>query len=88
MLNDIDNTCPTIILGDFNMKSLTGKQEKYNDKLEQEMLRQYNLKQIIKEDTSNFSSVIDLCFTNAQAESTIIWNFWSDHKIISVGLKV
>ena len=90
MLNDTDITCPTIILGDFNMKSVTGKQHKYNDKLEQEMLQQYNLKQLIKEDTSHFSSIIDLCFTNrsTQATSTIIWNFWSDHKIISVGLKV
>ena len=58
------------------MKFVTGKQQKYNDNLEQEMLQQYNLKHFIEEDTANFSSVIDPCVTNTQAQSTVIWNFW------------
>ena len=88
MLSDIDPTCPIIILGDFNMKSIIGKQYRYNDKLEQHMLSKYNLKQVIHQETSNYASVIDLCFTNTEVQTTVIWNYWSDHRIVSVGLNI
>ena len=74
-------TYPMIIIGDFNMKSITGLEHGYNGKLEQYMRDNFNFKQIVKEDTSIYQSVLDLCFANENVQYSIIWNFWADHKI-------
>ena len=85
LMRDTDR-CPTIIIGDFNMKSITTLDKGYNRKLEQHLKRKFNLKQVIHEETSNYASVLDLCFTNADVQTSIIWNFCSDHRILSVAL--
>ena len=46
-----DVTYP-IIMGDFNMKSITQLEHGYNAKLEKYMRDNFNFKQIVKEDTS------------------------------------
>ena len=84
-MRDTD-TCPTIVVGDFNMKSITTLDEGYNRKLEQHLKTRFNLKQVIHEETSNYASVLDLCFTNADVQTSVIWNFWPDHRILSVAL--
>ena len=86
IMKDIDITCSITILGDFNMKSITGLKQGYNHKLEQYMKKQFNLNQVIKEDTSNYASVLDLCFTNINIQTSTIWNYWSDHRILAVAL--
>ena len=59
-----DVTYPIIIImGDFNMKSITGLEHGYNEKLEKYIRDNFNFKQIVKEDTSIYQSVLDLCFT-------------------------
>ena len=70
MLSDIDPTCPIIILGDFNMKSIIGKQYGYNDKLEQDMLFKYNLKQVLHQETSNYASVIDMLYQYKSSDNS------------------
>ena len=45
-----------------------------------------NFKKIVKEDRSIYQSVLDLCFTNENFQYSIIWNFWSDHKIVAAAL--
>ena len=47
-----DVTYPIIIIGDFNMKSITGLEHGYNAKLEKYMRNNFNFKQIVKEDIS------------------------------------
>ena len=81
-----DVTYPIIIMGDFNMKSITGLEHGYNANLEKYMRDNFNFKQIVKEDTSIYQSVLDLCFTNENIQYSIIWNFWSDHKIVDAAL--
>ena len=82
-----DVTYPIIIImGDFNMKSITGLEHGYNAKLEKYMRDNFNFKQIVKEDTSFYQSVLDLCFTNENIQYSIIWNFWSDHEIVPAAL--
>ena len=84
-MRDTD-ACTMIVVGDFNMKSITTLDEGYNRKLEQHLKTRFNLKQVILEETSNYASVLDLCFTNADVQTSVIWNFWSDHRILSVAL--
>ena len=84
-MRDTD-TCTMIVVGDFNMKSITTLDEGYNRKLEQHLKKRFNLKQVILEETSNYASVLDLCFTNADVQTSVMWNFWSDHRILSVAL--
>ena len=79
-------TCDTIMVGDFNMKSISGVNHKYNTKLEQHMKKCFNFNQVIQEDTSNYTSILDLCFTKSDVKTSVIWNYWSDHKILSVTL--
>ena len=73
-------------MGDFNMKSITGLEHSYNAKLEQYMRDNFNFKQIVKEDTSIYQLVLDLCFTIENVQYFIIWNFWLDHKIVAAAL--
>ena len=81
-----DATYPIIIMGDFNMKSFTRLEHGYNAKLEKNMRDTFNFKQIVKVDTLIYQSVLDLCFTNENIQYSIIWNFWSDHKIVAAAL--
>ena len=46
----------------------------------------FNLKQVVNEDTSSYQSVLDLCFTNEKVQCSIICNFWSAHKIVATAL--
>ena len=86
MKNYYDVTYPIIIMGDFNIKSITGLEHDYNAKLEKYMGDNFDFKQIVKEDTSICQSVFNLCFTNENVQYSIIWNFWSDHKIVAAAL--
>ena len=70
-----DVTYRMIIIGDFNIKSITGLEHGYNAKLEKYMRDKINFKQIIKKDTSIYQSGLDLCFTNENACYSITWNF-------------
>ena len=81
-----DVTYPMSIMGDFNMKYITGLEHGYNTKLERYMRDNFNFKQIVKEDTSIYQSVLDLCFTNENIQYSIIWSFWSDHEILAAAL--
>ena len=77
---------PIIIMGDCNMKSITGLKHGYNAKLQKYMRDNFNFKQISKEDTSIYQSVHDLCFTNENIQYSIISNLWSDHKNVAAAL--
>ena len=57
-----DVTYPMIITVDFNMKSITGLEHGYNAKLGKYMRDNFNFKQIVKEDTSIYQSVLDHFF--------------------------
>ena len=67
-----DMTYPIINVWDFNMKSITGLEHGYNAKLEKYMRDNFNFKQIGKEDTSIYQSVLGLCFTNENMQFSII----------------
>ena len=86
LIIDTDDTCDTIIIGDFNMKSICSVNNQYNTKLEQHMKNCFNFNQVIHKDTSNYTSILDLCFTRSNVKTSIIWNYWSDHRILSVAL--
>ena len=68
------------------MKSITGLEHGYNAKLEKYMKDNFNLKHVVKEDTSSYQSVLHLCFMNEKVQCSIIWNFWSDDKIVAAAL--
>ena len=86
LIIDTDDTCDTIIIGDFNMKSICNVNNEYNTKLEQHMKKCFQFYQVIHKDTSNYTSILDLCFTRSNVKTSIIWNYWSDHRILSVAL--
>ena len=77
---------PTVILGDFNMKSITKSNNNYNQRLEQYMLQEYNMRQYITEPTHDDGSTLDLCFSTHNIEPSVIWNHWSDHCIIAINV--
>ena len=56
------SSTPTIIIGDFNMKSITKKEERYNEWLEHYMQRRINMTQYVNQSTHSSGSVLDLCF--------------------------
>ena len=70
----------------FNMKSVAGVYHGYNRKLEWHMKDKFGFNQVIQQDTSNYSTVLDLCFTKANVQTSVTWNFWSDHRIVSAAL--
>ena len=72
----------TIIIGDFNMKSITKKEERYNERLEHYMQRHFNMTQYVHQSTHSSGSVLDLCFSTLPINISLIWNHWSDHLII------
>ena len=70
-----DVTYPMIIMGDFNVKSITGLELGYNAKLEKYTRDNFNFKQIVGEDTSIYQSVLDLCFTNENISILLFGTF-------------
>ena len=81
-MTDIDSSsAKTIIMGDFNMKSIVND-AKYNEKIIDHMKTKYNMMQYINECTTEHKSILDLCFATCDITSTVIWNHWSDHRII------
>ena len=81
-------SCKTIIIGDFNMKSVTKQDENYNKKLEDHMKTNYNMTQFIEKPTHDKDSVLDLCFSTQQANTSLIWNHWSDHSIVAISMEM
>ena len=86
LMRNTDDTCDTILFGDFNIKSVSGMHHGYNRKLEQHMKDRFGFNQVIQQDTSNYSSVLDLCFTKVKVQTSVTWNFWSDHRVVSAAL--
>ena len=86
LMRDTNDRCDTIVIGDFNMKAISGVNHQYNTKLEQHMKKWFNLNQVVQEDTSDYTSVLDLCFMGSDVKTSVIWNYWSDHRILSVTL--
>ena len=46
----------------------------------------FSLTQMIQKNTTDYQSVLDLCFTNTRIDYSLLWNHWSDHKIVAVAL--
>ena len=70
------------------MKSVTKQEQNYNHRLEDHLKRNYNMTQYIQEATYNNESVLDLCFSTTEINTSIIWNHWSDHSIIGVSMNM
>ena len=86
IMTDVDTTYPITVLGDFNMKSVMKLEHGYNTPIEKYMESTFSLTQIIQKNTTDYQSVLDLCFTNTHIDYSLIWNHWSDHKIVAVAL--
>ena len=84
-MKNVDIICTKcIIIGDFNMKSVTGNTTHYNRTIEDYMTSTYNMKQYVMHSTTDGGTILDLCFANfSNIHCTNTWNHWSDHKIIS-----
>lgn len=85
-MRDTDDTCNTIVIWDFNMKSISDVNHQYNTKLEQHMKNWFKFNKVVEEDTSSYMLLLDLCFTRSDVKTSVIWNFWSDQRILSVTL--
>ena len=71
-MTDIDSSpAKTIIMGDFNMKSIVND-AKYNEKIIGHMKMKYNMMQYINECTTEHKSMLDLCFATCDITSTVI----------------
>ena len=88
MMRNIDNTSCIIILGNFNMKSITNLDHHYKRGAELYMRNKYHLQQIVTDPTTNHTSTLDLCFTNCALTYSFIWNYWSDHRILATTLSM
>ena len=83
-MHNIDTTLVrTVIVGDFNMKSIMSKSINYNQNITDYMFHKYNMKQFVHDYTMVHNSTLDLCFSTHDTVISILWNHWSDHKIIS-----
>ena len=81
-------TTRCIIIGDFNMKSVLPNANDYNEKLTEHMLEKYSMMQYVNKSTMENGSILDLCFSNcSNIEHVVTWNYWSDHKIVSIILQ-
>jgi exonuclease III len=68
-----------IFIGDFNVDLL--KQELNH--FEQKMCQQFNVKQLVKEETTDYHSLLDHIYTNiAKPSHGVLEAYWSDHKRI------
>ena len=70
------------------MKFILNGKDNYNHTLIKHMKDKYNFKQYITQNTTSHQSQLDLCFANRHMNTTTIWNYWSDHHIISGSLEV
>lgn len=87
-MKQIDTTSTnTTIIGDFNMKSVISGEKYYNEKVCNKMFLEYNMKQYVSESTTSDGSILDLCFSTHDVTTTCLWNHWSDHKIVGVGIE-
>ena len=75
----------TVILGDFNMKSLISSPN-YNQKIIGYFEDNYNMLQFINMPTTNNASTLDLCFSSSSVSCTSVWNHWSDHRTIAIAI--
>ena len=83
-MHNIDtNSSRAVIVGDFNMKSILSKSINYNQNITDYMFDKYNMKQFVHDYTTVLNSTLDLCFSTHDTVISILWNHWSDHKIIS-----
>ena len=83
-MHNIDTTSArTVIVWDFNMKSIMSKSINYNQNITDYMFDKYNMKQFVLDYTTVHNSTLDLCFSTHDTVISILWNHWSDHKIIS-----
>ena len=82
------SSCDTVILGDFNMRSVTNQERNYNCRLEEHLNDNYNMIQYIQEPTHNSGSVLDLCFSTRHMNTSLIWNHWSDHLILAIAPRI
>ena len=83
-MHNIDTTSArTVIVGDFNMKSIMSMSINYSQNITYYMFDKYNMKQFIHGYTTVHNSTLDLCFSTYDTVISILWNHWSDHKIIS-----
>ena len=83
IMHNIDTTSArTVIVGDFNMKSIMSKPMNYDQNITDYMFHKYNLKQFVHDYTTMHNSTLNLCFSTHDTVISILWNHWSDHKMI------
>lgn len=87
IIKTLDDYNIIVIMGDFNMKSITNKNVQYNDVFVNYMYTTYNMQEYIQTNTTSHRSKLDLCFSNRHLSTTTIWNYWSDHRIISASIQ-
>ena len=63
------------------MKSIAHLSKGYSGKVEKYTKENYNLRQIVRDFTS-YRSTLDLYFTNTEVNHILIWNHWSDHRMV------
>ena len=73
-------------MGDFNMRTIINMHANYNNRIEEHMRTNYNMQQQIQEPTNDKNNILDLCFTNTNVTSSVIWTHWSDHSIIAINI--
>ena len=88
-MHNIDTTTArTVIVGDFNMKSIMSKSINYNQNITDYMFHYYNMKQFVHDYATVHNSTLDLCFSTHDTVISILWNHWSDHKNYIISSKV
>ena len=70
----------TVIVGDLNMISIMSTSMNYNQNITDYMFHKY--KQFIHDYTMVQNSILYLCFSTHDTVIYILWNQWSNHKII------
>ena len=88
-LNKIPISCPTTILGDFNINMLN--QNSYDVKGFQHFMKFYNMYLQFQENTTIYDSHNDHLWTNAPSLQCIFGTFeayWTDHRLIYFSLKI
>ena len=83
MHNICTSSARTVIVGDFNMKSIMSKSMNCNQNITDYMFHKYNMKQFVHDYTKVHNSTLDLCFSTHNTVISILWTHWSDHKIMS-----
>ena len=79
------NMTSKMTIGDFNMKSITQLSHCWSEKVGKDIPEKYNLRQIVRDYTS-YKSTLYLGFINTEVNHTLIWNHWSDHRMLCLQL--